>query len=162
MLQNPRDIRTAVVSAESGTGALLSSYFDAFVREAPQLAASDGETALQALASLSACASGPRSAGHDPRSALRAARLQRIKTAIEAFLRQPNLSADVLSQHLGLSKRALHRLFEGSGTSLSRHVTQRRLARARAALADPANAHPARPSPGRRFMIGRQMFRPRR
>jgi AraC-like DNA-binding protein len=143
MLQNARDIRTTEVSAESGIGALLSSYFDAFVREAPHLAASDGEAALQALASLTACAYGPLSAEHDPRLALRAARLQRAKVAIEAFLKQPNLSAHLLSQHLGLSKRALHRLFEGSGTSLSRYVSQRRVARARAVLADPANAHRA-------------------
>ncbi len=143
MLPNANDIQTAVVSADSGMGALLSNYFDAFVREAPRLAASDGEAALQALASLTACAYGPLSADHDPRQALRAARLQRVRAAIEAFLQQPNLSAQVLSQHLGLSKRALHRLFEGSGTSLSRYLTQRRLARARAVLADPASAHRA-------------------
>jgi AraC-like DNA-binding protein len=143
VLRNPCDIKTAVVSAETGVGALLATFFDAFLRQAPQLTASEGETALQVLASLTASAYGKVSADHDPRLALRAAQLQRVKTEIEALLSQPNLSGDALSQRLGLSKRALHRMFAGSGTTLSRYVTRRRLARARAALADPAIARRA-------------------
>lgn len=127
MLAGSQDIATTVISAERGIGALLASYFDSFIAEAPALAADEARVALDCLGSLAASAYGAIRPDHDPRTALRLARLAQARRVIEHCLDGAALSPDFVARAVGISVRALHRLFEPTGTTFSRHVQRRRL-----------------------------------
>jgi AraC-like DNA-binding protein len=66
--------------------------------------------------------------------------LARVKFWIETHLAE-DLSAECIARECRLSVRHLNRLFAGEGTSLMRHVWDRRLARAHQDLTDPMNCH---------------------
>lgn len=59
---------------------------------------------------------------------------------IESHLQDPELSPDQIATAAFISTRYLHQLFSGTGTTVSRHVRQRRLERVREDLADPQSA----------------------
>jgi AraC-like DNA-binding protein len=69
---------------------------------------------------------------------VRAARIRAIKHDIEAHLGS-DLSPGALARRHGISPRYLQILFEGEGTTLSRHVLKRRLLRVYQALRSPAH-----------------------
>jgi AraC-like DNA-binding protein len=62
----------------------------------------------------------------------------RIRTYIDAHLRDPDLSVDRLAQVFGCSKRYLHKAFESQGTSIGEYILGRRLERCREELRNPA------------------------
>jgi AraC-like DNA-binding protein len=134
VLARPHDISTRIVSASSGIGALLSSYFDALLVEAPQLTPGDQSAALQTLTTLTAAAYGRLTTDHEPREAARTACLLAAKQTIERHIASPGLTPASVAQKLGISVRLLHRLFEPSGTTVSGHIRRRRLELARAYL----------------------------
>jgi AraC-like DNA-binding protein len=72
-----------------------------------------------------------------PPSVDRALRLQRVKQLIDDHLARPELTPSRIAADFGLSERSLHRLFEGTGTSVVAHVRERRLERCATALRDP-------------------------
>jgi len=141
VLARPHDIKTKVISAESGIGALTAAFFDAFAAQAPHLSVEHQGLALQNLISLTAAAYGHGSPDHDPRHAVRAAQLQSAKRVIEENLAKTDLTPVVVAEKLGISVRLLHRLFEQSGTSVSRYVLSRRLDLARSRLESQARRH---------------------
>jgi len=68
---------------------------------------------------------------------LRAARLVKVFQVIEARILDPGLSAAAVASQLGVTPRYIHLLLEETGRTFSRHVLERRLARAMALLRDP-------------------------
>ena len=72
--------------------------------------------------------------------AIPAARLATIRADIAANLSQVRLSAKTIAQRQGISERYVYLLFEQSGSSFSRFITEERLKRALAMLLDPACA----------------------
>lgn len=73
------------------------------------------------------------------RSPLEALR-DRIVDHIDANLARSSLSADDIAQHMGCSRRYLHKAFEGEGTTLERFIWDRRLERSKEALMSPDRA----------------------
>jgi AraC-like DNA-binding protein len=67
---------------------------------------------------------------------LRAARLKGIELHIENRLAQPELTPDAIASHFHISPRTVQRLFESKGTTFTKFLLDRRLARAHAALGD--------------------------
>lgn len=131
VLVRPHDISTSILSAPVGIGALLSCYFDALLVEAPHLMPDGQSAALQALTALTATAYGRLTADQEPHYAVRMARLFTAKQTIERHIKNPALSPALIAQKLGISVRLLHRLFELSGTTVSRYILRRRLEIAR-------------------------------
>jgi AraC-like DNA-binding protein len=130
-----------LVAAEPGLAALLSSYFSAFVVQAPHLGGTGADMAVQTLAQLALVARGLAGAeGQQGQAAVRASRLRMAREIIEK-----NLSSDVLSPAetagaLGISVRQLQLLFEEAGTSYARYILSRRLERVRMLLGQPGSA----------------------
>jgi AraC-like DNA-binding protein len=141
VLSNADDIATTVVSAPSGIGALLLAYFDAFVTEVPYLAPEEQTTSLNALASLAAVAHGRLARDYDPRQALQTAQLRLAKEFIARNATNPRLSPMLVAGALGISIRHLHRLFEVTGDTVSRHILRCRLEVARSRLRSPEFSH---------------------
>lgn len=73
------------------------------------------------------------------RSPLEALR-ERIVGFIDANLARSSLCAEDIAQHMGCSRRYLHKAFEGEGTTLERFIWDRRLERSKEALTSPARA----------------------
>ncbi|HEY7290039.1 MAG TPA: AraC family transcriptional regulator [Vicinamibacterales bacterium] len=67
---------------------------------------------------------------------VRAARLQAIKSDAAAHLANPSLTAAAVAARHGISVRYVHQLFEPTGSTFSRFVLERRLARAHRMLTD--------------------------
>ncbi len=137
-ISNAEDIATTVVSAPFGIGALLLTYFDAFVREIPHVAPEDQTAALHALTGLAAASLGRAARSHDPREALQAAQLSLAREFILRNAIDPELGPTQIAAALGVSLRHLHRLFEAAGDTVSRHILHCRLEVAGSRLRSPA------------------------
>ena len=74
-------------------------------------------------------------------TATRAAILHRLCQTIERRLDDPDLTPARVAEAEGISERYLQKLFEGSGSSFTHYVRERRLQRASAELSNPAEAH---------------------
>jgi len=91
---------------------------------------------LYNLCGLVALACGASDEGRSSaRDSLRTARLEAAKRYIDQHLAEPGLRPAGAAAALGISLRQLHTLFEPTGTSFARYVTQRRLQQCRSALA---------------------------
>lgn len=75
------------------------------------------------------------------RSSVRAARLAAAKTAIQAALHRPELSAATIGAQLGISARYVQLLFEENGETFSAYVTRLRMEWLRRMLGDPRQTH---------------------
>jgi AraC-like DNA-binding protein len=120
---------------------LLLAYFDAFVNEVPYLAPEEQTASLNALASLAAVAHGRVARDHDPRQALQTAQLRLAKEFIARNAVDPRLSPLLVAGALRISIRHLHRLFEVTGDTVSRHILRCRLEVARSRLRSPDFSH---------------------
>ncbi len=74
-------------------------------------------------------------------TATRAAILHRLCQTIERRLDDADLTPARVAEAEGISERYLQKLFEGSGSSFTHYVRERRLQRASAELSSPAEAH---------------------
>ncbi len=137
-ISNADEIATTIVSAPSGIGALLLSYFDTLVREIPYIAPKDQTATLHALTSLAAAALGRAERSHDPREALQAAQLNLAREFILRNAIDPDLGPTQIAAAFGISPRHLHRLFEVAGDTVSRYILHCRLEVARSRLRSPA------------------------
>ena len=126
------------VSDHPFLGPLIATAARMLNRGARVLDAEAAALLLESLARLSAAASA-RHGDIDP-LALRPALLAALLEHIEGRLGDPGLSVGGVAAHFGISKRYLHKLFEPTGDSFSRHVLKRRLERAAADLAAPEQA----------------------
>ena len=74
-------------------------------------------------------------------TATQAAILHRLCETIERKLDDPDLTPARVAEIEGISERYLQKLFEGSGTSFTHYLRERRLQRTSAELSSPAEAH---------------------
>src|SRR2546430_1157479 len=74
-------------------------------------------------------------------TATQAAILHRLCQTVERKLDDPDLTPARVAEAEGISERYLQKLFEGSGTSFTHYLRERRLQRASAELTNPAEAH---------------------
>jgi len=133
------DLAMRVVSRRSDLLGLLHGYIDMLRLRAS--VGTDVATALSAghirdlfTAIATSKAEGPAVA--EP-SGVKAARLQAIKTDIEARLDDPHLDADSVATRGGISPRYVRRLFQEQGTCFSAYVLGERLERAHRLLLHP-------------------------
>ena len=120
----------------SGLDALLGGYLGVFLEQAPHLTGAAAEQAVRTLAQLALASRGVG----DPRdeagsAAIREGLLVRARRLVERDLHRPDLSPPRIAAALGISVRKLHLAFEPTGTSVSRYILERRLARADRMLA---------------------------
>ncbi len=74
-------------------------------------------------------------------TATQAAILHRLCQTIERRLDDPDLTPARVAETEGISERYLQKLFEGSGSSFTHYLRERRLQRTSAELSNPAEAH---------------------
>jgi acetamidase/formamidase/AraC-like DNA-binding protein len=74
-------------------------------------------------------------------TATRAAILHRLCQTIERKLDDPDLTPARVAEAEGISERYMQKLFEGSGSSFTHYLRERRLQRTSAELSNPAEAH---------------------
>jgi acetamidase/formamidase/AraC-like DNA-binding protein len=74
-------------------------------------------------------------------TATRAAILHRLCQTIERKLDDPDLTPGRVAAIEGISERYMQKLFEGSGSSFTHYLRERRLQRTSAELSNPAEAH---------------------
>jgi acetamidase/formamidase/AraC-like DNA-binding protein len=74
-------------------------------------------------------------------TATQAATLHRLCQTIERKLDDPDLTPARVAEAEGISERYLQKLFEGSGSSFTHYLRERRLQRTSAELSNPAEAH---------------------
>jgi acetamidase/formamidase/AraC-like DNA-binding protein len=74
-------------------------------------------------------------------TATQAAILHRLCQVIERKLDDPDLTPARVAEAEGISERYLQKLFEGSGSSFTHYLRERRLQRTSAELSNPAEAH---------------------
>ena len=126
------------VSDHPFLGPLIGAAARTLNRGARALDGADAGLLLDSLVRLSAGASARRRAV-DPRTA-RPALLAALLEHVESRLDDPGLSVGSVAARFGISKRYVHKLFEPTGDSFSRHVLGRRLQRVAAELAAPERA----------------------
>ena len=126
------------VSDHPFLGPLIGAAARTLNRGARALDAEEGGLLLESLVRLSAGAATRRHAT-DPASA-RPALLAALLEHVESRLDDPGLSVGSVAARFGISRRYLHKLFEPTGESFSRHVLSRRLERVAAELAAPERA----------------------
>lgn len=72
---------------------------------------------------------------------VKAARLQAILAEVARRFSDPNFDVDYVAGALGMSRRYVQKLLEGTGKSFTEHLAGRRLERAFAMLTDPHHMH---------------------
>src|SRR5262249_16401255 len=72
---------------------------------------------------------------------VKAARLQTILAEVAQRFSDPNFDLDNVAGALGMSRRYVQKLFEGTGKSFTKHLAGCRLERAFAMLTDPHHLH---------------------
>ena len=127
-----------VLSNRPGVEALAAGYFAMLLQQLDGLDGAALDQAVDVFCRLVGVAAGAAAGEH--REAVRAARLAEASRYIDRHLAEQDLSPARVAAGLGLSVRALHLLFEPTGTSFARHVLRRRLEECRAALAGAAGA----------------------
>lgn len=117
---------------------IVSGLMEMAITETPRLDEAScrrvGDSLVQLVSGL---IRGKPSAPEFRRSPLEALR-ERIVAYVDANLARSSLSAEDIAQHMGCSRRYLHKAFEGEGSTLERFVWDRRLERSREALTSPA------------------------
>ena len=122
------------VSDHPFLGPLIAATARTLNRGALAVDEADGSLMLESLIRLAAQAC---SRSGDPDlapEALHPALLAAVLEYIESRLHDPGLSVAEVAARFGIGKRYVHKLFETTGNSFSRHVLQRRLERAAADL----------------------------
>ena len=127
------------VSDHPFLGPLIGATARALNRGGRALDAADAGLLLEGLIRLSARAAAGKPGPGAP-EAVRPALLAAMLEHVESRLDDPGLSVGAVAAHFGISKRYLHKLFEPTGDSFSRHVLERRLERAAAELTAPEQA----------------------
>ena len=123
------------LSGRVGAEALAADYLQSLMREWDRLDTPTMDAMADNFCRLIAIACGA-AAGAQP-AAIQAARLAEAERYCDTHLADPNLSPGRVAEALGISVRALHLLFEPTGTSFGRYLMRRRLEECRAALSSP-------------------------
>jgi AraC-like DNA-binding protein len=136
LLPGGRLARPFRVAAASSLGLLLGTALDAASAQVRLLSPALATAVLRNLAGLVAVVCGASEAGQEEgRSSVQAARLDAVKQHIKVHLADPTLSPASVAGALGVSVRALHLLFEPTGTTFGQYVLRQRLLRCRDGIA---------------------------
>lgn len=118
---------------------LLAEFLDLLVRRLPALPATEEQALGRATSEmLTACIAPSLANVEAARPGLELVLQRRARRFIDAHLGSPDLTADSICGALGVSRRALYRLFENEG-GVQHHIQSRRLDRIRAILSDPSD-----------------------
>jgi AraC-like DNA-binding protein len=120
------------LSGHGGVSALAASYLNALGHNWDCVSEATMDPVADTLARLIGIACG--AAATEQPDAVRAGRLVEVRRYIDRHLADNELSPAGAAASLGISVRALHLLFEPTGSSFSRTVVRRRLEECRAAL----------------------------
>lgn len=118
---------------------LIADHLFLLAEQLPDMPEEEGEAAaIAALELISACLRPTANLRHEAKSPLAQIMLRRAKRIIDANLRSPRLTPDLLCGALSVSRRALYRLFEPLG-GVHSYILRQRLSRVMAAMKDPTN-----------------------
>lgn len=133
----------AEIPADVGMGALLADFLRRVVGHPEQFAATDAPALERVALDLIAGTLAHRlDADRELPVEVRVTGLRaRVEAFVRAHLTDPGLTPTVVAQAHHLSLRSLHRLFEGTGTSVAALIRTGRLDRCRRELADPRLRH---------------------
>lgn len=127
-------IAGAVLHRDTPTTELLTSYLDVLSRTADSLSTTALLSARNATLNLVSAAMQPESAGTDPHQINQVLHANMVQD-IERNLTRFDLGPALIARNHHVSVRSVHRLFEGSGDTITGFIRSRRLARARQDLA---------------------------
>ena len=125
------------VSDHPFLGPLIAATARSLNRGGRALDAADAGLLLESLIRLSARAAARRSDGGGAPETVGPALLAAVLEYVESRLHDPGLTISEVAARFGIGKRYLHKLFEPTGESFSRHVLERRLERVAADLTAP-------------------------
>jgi acetamidase/formamidase/AraC-like DNA-binding protein len=131
------------VVAPGGFAEVFSRLLEAAAQSVETLSDAEWGAVAQSLADLvpTFLTQGATPSGEAGGTATQAAILHRICQMIERKLGDPDLVPAKVAQAEGISERYLQKLFEGTGSSFTHYLRERRLQRASADLSSPAQAH---------------------
>jgi AraC-like DNA-binding protein len=141
-MAQPEALHGLVLPRDSAMASLLAHHFEALFGHAPRMtfdechAVADGSVAL-----IVACLRGELERRDAASSGPAALSLIRIRQHIESRLSHPDLSAESVASHFGLSRASLYRLFAPLG-GVAEYIRSRRLHRAFFDLAVPGAQGP--------------------
>jgi AraC-like DNA-binding protein len=124
-------------SGTEGTGRILCHTANCMVEELPRMHVRRANMLGQTLGGLVSVAIQERLGASAQTNLMRHGLRDRIQSYIDQHLRDPNLSLDLIAKQLNCTKRYLHKVFQGTGESLSEYILQQRLERCRADLSNP-------------------------
>lgn len=128
-LPRARDFVGRPMGGLHGAGGLFVDHLRSLMRRFGELPAASREPVLNAtLDLLSACLSEQPEL---PSPRVRQLMLQQVRSHIEKRLADPTLSVASLARSFRMSERNVHKLFAGTGTTVSAHIRDRRLAMCR-------------------------------
>ena len=132
----PEIITARRVSAQTAVGALASQFIQSVAGRLDVLSIQERGVVNQHIIELIALAMGSKSSLRelDGQSIARTAMLERLKQYIEINIRHPQLSPALIAAHHQISERYQRMLFASTGTTVSRHILEQRLALCREAL----------------------------
>jgi AraC-like DNA-binding protein len=134
-LPRVRDLIGRPMDGRQGAGALFVEHFQLLMRRFGELPATGRQVALGgALDLLRLCL------GEQPAPGLRQLVREQLQRHIERHLAEPSLGVAMLARRFRMSERNVHKLFEGSGETVSGFIRDRRLAMCRRDLEAPAMA----------------------
>ncbi|CAL78830.1 putative Transcriptional regulatory protein, AraC/XylS family [Bradyrhizobium sp. ORS 278] len=124
------DLHGLVLPRGGAMAPLLARHFGALLDCAPRMSFDECQAVVEGTISLiSACLRGELERRDADRGATADPSLLRIRQYIEARLASPELSADAVALHFGLSRASLYRLFAPIG-GIADYIRSRRLHRA--------------------------------
>lgn len=148
------DLHGLVLPGDGALAPLLARHFGALFDLAPRLSLDECQAVVDGTISLiSACLRGELERRDADRSVTAEASLLRVRQYIEAQLSSPELSADAVALHFGLSRASLYRLFAPIG-GIADYIRSRRLHRAFFDLASTGSRNLRISEVARRWQLG--------
>jgi acetamidase/formamidase/AraC-like DNA-binding protein len=127
------------VLSSGGFAEVFSRTLDSAARNLETLSDTEWAAVAQGLADLLPTFVAPTTEAGG--TATQAAILHRLCQTIERKLDDPDLTPARVAETEGISERYMQKLFEGSGSSFTHYLRERRLQRTSAELSNPAEAH---------------------
>jgi AraC family transcriptional activator of tynA and feaB len=130
------------ISAKGALAGLASGFLSMILARLDAVDNAAASTiATQALDLLALAASHELSGTEVAISSVRSTTLLRLKSVMEARLREPDLKPTAVAAEVGISVRYANALLSEEGTSVERYIQHRRLERCRQSLEDAAQMH---------------------
>lgn len=137
---NIEDVCAQRIDGRSGLGLLLATHLKALAEVLPGASSAVQAGAAQATIDLVSATMRPDTAS-DFKSTLHRTMYLRIQEYVINNLRDPNLGPRSIAEAFRISPRYLHKVFEGTGTTVSEWILERRLEACHTSILDPALRH---------------------